>query len=184
MIIGHVGVALAAKGRWRSASLGWLLTASFAPDIWRAILGAHGYPLWESTVLSHILPAVLVLAVVLASLAWLVMRQGTTAILVAVLVLSHVALDFVSGWKPLWVGGPTGLDLQHVEQLELLLEAAICWAGWRMLPRQGVHRAFTHPAFMVLLLAGEIAYLSNTWLLRPPDMQCVMYPVAPCSRRP
>ena len=105
MIIGHLGVAFAAKRRWPRVPLAWLVVATFAPDLWRIVLATTRYDWWPSNTYSHALPWSAILAVVLASVAWLVLRDGAAALLVGFLVAAHVGLDMISGWKPLWPGG-------------------------------------------------------------------------------
>jgi hypothetical protein len=183
MIIGHLGVAFAAKRRWQRAPLGWLLGATLAPDILRLILAGAGYLWWPSNTYSHALPWSAITAVALGSMAWIVLRDGTVAILVAALVASHIALDMVSGWKPLWIGGPSGLNLQSVEQFEFALEALLAWAGWRLL--RGAKRPgwLATRTALLLMLAIQVAYLTRTYSARPKATRCLTYPIAPCWRR-
>ncbi|MEP6732005.1 MAG: hypothetical protein ABJE10_15265 [bacterium] len=183
MIIGHLGVAFATRARWPKASFGWLLVATTAPDIWRVILSAAGYAWWPSNTLSHTLPWSAIVAVTLASIAWLMLRDGVVALLVAALVASHIALDMISGWKLLWIGGPAGLDLQHIEIAELALEGTLAWLGWRLLPRGRAPRWLTSRAALVVLLAGQAAYLAQTFHERPEATRCLTYPIVPCWKK-
>jgi hypothetical protein len=180
MIIGHLGVALGARRFARSAPIGWLLAATFAPDVWRVVLADSKYGWWHANMYSHALPWSAIIAVVLASTAWLVLRDGVAAMIVLVIVGSHVGLDLISGWKPLWIGGPHGLDLQHVEQAELLLESAIAWIGWRLARRDRLPRWMASPAFVIALVAIQSAYGISYFRARPAETRCVMYPFAPC----
>jgi hypothetical protein len=183
MIIGHLGVAFGARWRWKRAPLGWLLVATMAPDIWRLVLSACGYAWWPSNTLSHALPWSGILAVVLASLAWLVLQDGKAALVVLFLVATHIVLDMISGWKPLWIGGPSGLNLQQVEPVEYALEAALLWFGWRLLARSRAPRWLTTKTLLFLLLAAQAAYMSQTYNARPEASRCLTYPLAPCWRR-
>ena len=183
VIIGHLGVAFAARRGWPRAPLAWLLVATFAPDIWRILLAQTRYGWWPSNTYSHALPWSAMLATVLASLAWLILRDGPAAIVVALLVATHVALDMISGWKPLWLGGPVGLDLQHVEQAEFLVEAVLAWLGWRLLTRANAPRWLTTKTALLVMLAAQLLYLSSSYNDRPADKRCLAYPFAACWRR-
>ena len=165
------------------APLAWLVVATFAPDLWRLVLSATRYGPWQSNTYSHALPWSAMLAVVLASLAWLVLRDGPASLVVGILVASHVGLDMISGWKPLWLGGPVGLDLQHVEQAEFLVEATLAWLGWRLLPRSTSPHWLSTKTALVVMLATQFAYLANTYNARPDYKRCLVYPFAPCWRK-
>ena len=163
--------------------MGWLIGATLAPDVWRLALAGSGYAWWPSNTLSHALPWSAIVAIVLGSVAWLTLRDATVAILVTLLVASHIALDMVSGWKPLWIGGPSGLNVQHIEQLEFLLEAFLAWLGWRLL--RGVRRPgwWATRKALVLMLLVQLAYLKRTYDVRPKETRCLAFPFAPCWRR-
>lgn len=163
--------------------MGWLLGATLAPDIWRLALAGSGYAWWPSNTLSHALPWSAFVAVVLGSVAWLVLRDATVAILVTLLVASHIALDMVSGWKPLWIGGPSGINVQSSEQAEFLLEAALAWLGWRAL--RGAKRPgwWATRTALLLMLVVQLAYLKRTYDARPKENRCLTFPISPCWRR-
>ena len=180
MIIGHVGVAFGARARWPRIPLAWVLVATLAPDLWRLALGLAGLNVNEANRYSHLLPWSAVLALVLALAAWARSRDRTLAAVVAALVLSHVALDMVSGRKPLWLGGPTGLDVQHYQQLELVIEAALAWWGWRLLRRSGHASWVARRTVLGLLIAFEGVYLAISLWQRPYATRCIEYPVQPC----
>jgi hypothetical protein len=183
VIIGHVGVAFATKRRWPRATMGWLLGATFAPDIWRLALAGSGYAWWPSNTLSHALPWSAIFGVVLASVAWLTLRDATVALLVALLVASHIALDMVSGWKPLWIGGPNGFNLQQMELLEFAVEAFLAWLGWRLLRGAKTPGWLATRTALLLMLVVQLAYLKRTYDARPKETRCLTYPVFPCWRK-
>ncbi|MDB4916552.1 MAG: hypothetical protein JWM95_4196 [Gemmatimonadetes bacterium] len=180
MIIGHVGVAFATTRFARRTGIFWALFASLAPDIWRQALEDVKYGPWHANLYSHAYPWVVVLGIVLASTAWIVTREAALAIILALLVASHVALDMISGWKPLWIGGPSGLDLQHMEQAEFVLEACLAWLGWRLLPRTRVPRWLTNKATLFALIVVQGTYAISYYRARPSEIRCIMYPFAPC----
>ena len=183
VLIGHVGAAFAARRRWPAAPLGWLLCASFAPDVWRIALADSGYRWWPSNTYSHALPWSGIIALVVGSMAWPVLRDGRAALVIAGLSASHVALDMISGWKPLWVGGPVGLDLYHVEQAEFALEGILAWAGWRLLRPTTVPGWVARRRMLVFLLAVQAVYSWTAYRSRPAATRCWTYPFAPCWRR-
>lgn len=183
MIIGHLGVAFAARRAWRQVPLGWLVGATFAPDLWRIVLDEVKYGSWRANMYSHSLPWSAIIAVVLASMAWTTLRSGTAALLVGAVVASHIGLDALSGWKPLWIGGPHGLDLQHVEQLEFLVEVFLAWLGWRLLPAASVPRWVASRTFLMALILVQAAYSVTYYRARPPETRCIVYPFAPCWTR-
>lgn len=183
MIIGHLGVAFATKRRWQRVPMGWLLGATLAPDIWRLALAGSGYGWWPSNTLSHALPWSAIIAVVLASIAWLMLRDARVALLMVLVVAFHIALDMVSGWKPLWIGGPSGLDIQHVEQVEFFLEAFLAWFGWRLLRGSKSPGWLATRTALLLMLAVQMAYLKRTYDARPKENRCLTFPISPCWRR-
>ena len=180
MIIGHVGVAYAARRHWAHVPLPWLLVATFAPDIAREILADTGRSWWESNTYSHALPWSGVLALGLASIAGFALRNGVSATVIGAMVTSHVLLDMISGWKPLWIGGPAGLNLEHIEPAELAVEAAIAWAGWRVARRTTLPHVVTSRRVLVLLFMVQASYLVWTYRERPARTRCLLYPIAPC----
>jgi hypothetical protein len=113
MIIGHLGVAFAARSRGPRISIYWLIVATLAPDLLRAALAATGMSMGFTTRYSHLLPWSAYLALALGVLAFVIYRTTTAAVVTAVVVLSHIALDFISGVKALWDGSLPGLDAQR-----------------------------------------------------------------------
>src|SRR5881409_2343782 len=99
MYIGHVGAALAAKRVRAGVGLLALLIATYAPD-WvdtgMCIAGAFN----TSEMFSHSIPAVLVLALLGFGIYGAVTRDWTGALVVAAVVLSHMFLDWITGYKP------------------------------------------------------------------------------------
>jgi hypothetical protein len=180
MLIGHLGPAWAARARWRDIPLSWLLAATFAPDLARLALDGTGVDRWELNRYSHLLPWSALLAVAMALLAWTVLRDPRAAIVVGALVLSHIALDMISGRKPLWAGGPMGLDVQRYQQLELVIEVALLVAGWWVLRRREPRALATRRTVLAALLVIEAVYLTKSLLARPYATRCIEYPLQPC----
>jgi hypothetical protein len=183
MIIGHVGVAFAARWRWPRIPLGWLVGASLAPDILRGLLGLTGMPWRVTNLYSHTLPWSALLAGAFALLAWAILRDARAAVVVFALVASHIALDFLSGRKELWVTGPTGLNLEEVEQVEFLLECVMAWIGWRLIRGTSAPRWVTSRSLLLLMFVVQAQYLLFSYYSRPWLTRCVIYPFAPCPDR-
>ncbi|MCY7378093.1 MAG: hypothetical protein LH467_01985 [Gemmatimonadaceae bacterium] len=183
MIIGHFAVAYAARARWRRIPLPWLLLATMAPDLLRLCLAPWGVGMASRNDYSHALPWSIGLAAGAALVAWMVRRDKETAWVIGLVVLSHIALDMLSGRKPLWVGGPNGLNLQQFEPLEFVIEGALLYVGWRLLrQREQMHPAARKLA-LALMLLGEAGYLTTTLLARPYATRCIEHPIQPCWKR-
>ena len=181
MIIGHVGVAFAAKWRWPRISLVALLLATFAPDILRWVLAAFRLPFAQTNLYSHLLPWSLVLALAAGALAWAASRDRTACVVVFGIVLSHVALDMISGKKPLWNNGPEGINLARVEQMELVVESLLLLTGWYLLQRVAVPSWLKHWSVPVLLIAFFVVSLAGSVSQRPYASRCLAAPLAACS---
>lgn len=180
MLIGHLGPAYAARARWRDIPIAWLVAATFAPDLARLALEATGVDRWDLNLYTHLLPWSLLLAAAMGLLAWSVRRDRRWAVVAAALVLSHIALDMISGRKPLWTGGPIGLDVQRYQQLEFVIEAALLATGWRLLRRVERRAVLSRRSVLAALLAIEAVYLAKSLLDRPYATRCIEYPVQPC----
>jgi len=181
MIIGHVGVAFAAKWRWPRIPLPALLLATFAPDILREVLAAFLLPLAQTNLYSHGLPWSALLAFASGALAWAALRDRTASIVVFGIVLSHVALDMISGNKPLWYGGPRGIDLGHVEQVEFIVEATLLFLGWRLMRRVEMPRWTRQPWLPAILIAIQGVMLLGSISQRPYATRCLASPLGSCT---
>ena len=130
MIIGHIGVAYAAKARWPRLPLGAVLAASFAPDVLREVFASAALDWRLTNLYSHGLPWCLLLAAAAGLIARkaLADRGSAAAWVIAGLVVAHVGCDLISGSKDMGPGGPVGLDTESFQQLELLLESGLMLA--------------------------------------------------------
>ncbi len=180
MIIGHIGPALAARGRWPRLPLPWLVGATLAPDLLRLALDMRGVSWQLANQYSHLLPWSALLALVAGGAAFLLQRDVMTGLVVGALVLSHVALDMLSGRKQLWLGGPFGLGMEEYQQLELVVETALAWWGWRLARRARTPRWMRSVALLGILVAAQALYLRYTFEARPYATRCFEHPVRPC----
>ena len=154
MITGHLGLAGAAHATRRDSSLIWLLGASMAPDVVDALFvvarscNPHG-------LYSHTIPAAALIAVAIGAAAYFFTGQRATGLLAALLVLAHVPLDFVTGYKLFWPGDELrGLRLYNWPVFDFLLEGALTTIGWWLLrSREWAPRwAVTRQALVALLV--------------------------------
>lgn len=137
MITGHLGVAAAARGQWPVVSFLWLLPVSIAPDLLEVAYALSGicspYGLY-----SHTVPAAALTGAVLGGVAFLATGSRAAGVLTAGVVLAHLPLDFVTGQKLFWPGGPLmGLHLYERPLLDFLVEVPVVLGGWWLLRRNG-----------------------------------------------
>jgi len=133
---GHIGVAIGAFGLRQTVPLWLLIIASQLPDWADATLClANARPVVPG-MLSHSVPAVIVLAGVAAAVAYAMSRDVASSGLVALVVASHYVGDYFTGIKPTWPGGPmVGLELYRQPALDFLLESAVIALGWTIYRR-------------------------------------------------
>jgi membrane-bound metal-dependent hydrolase YbcI (DUF457 family) len=129
MYIGHVGAALAAKRARRSIGLLVLLVASYAPD-WvdtgLCLAGAYN----PQGMLSHSMPVIALLALLGFGVYGVATRDWRAAGVVAAVVVSHMLLDWITGYKPTWPGGPMiGLQLYSRPVADFVAEGVVIAIG-------------------------------------------------------
>src|SRR2546423_12387894 len=129
MYIGHVGAALAAKRLRVSVGLVVLLIATYAPDwIDTGLCVTGGFDPGE--MLSHSIPAVLLFAAAGFAAYTLITGDRTGGALIAAVILSHMFLDWITGSKPTWPGGPMiGLQLYSRPIADFIAEGVVISAG-------------------------------------------------------
>jgi membrane-bound metal-dependent hydrolase YbcI (DUF457 family) len=163
--IGHVGAALAAKRARTGIGLLVLLVATYLPD-WvdtgLCLVGAYD----QQEMLSHSVPAVMLFALAGFSAYALVTRDWTGALVIAALVVSHMLLDWVTGYKPTWPGGPMiGLQLYDRPIADFIVEGIVIFVGTllygRTLPprqRPWVDVSIMLGALLALQLTIDVAH--------------------------
>lgn len=166
MYIGHVGVALAAKRLRVSVGLLVLLIATYAPDwIDSGLCIVGGYD--SRQMLSHSIPAVLIFALAGFVAYTLVTRDWVGGALIAAVVISHMMLDWITGTKPTWPGGPTiGLQLYSRPIADFFAEGIVIAIGSiayaRTLPaprRPWLDLTIMLGALLALQLTIDVAHL-------------------------
>ncbi len=129
MYVGHVGAALAAKRFRRSIGLTLLVVATYAPDWVDAgfCLAGRSNPV---EMLSHSFAAVAFLAIVALAGYWIATRDWKGGAVLAAVVVSHMLLDWITGSKPTWPGGPMiGLKLYAHPIADFVVEAVVISMG-------------------------------------------------------
>lgn len=159
MYTGHVGVALASKGRWERLPLWLLALAAVGPDVADPLLRLSGAGLP-----SHTLGAVLAWSLLFAATARAIGTSWTGAAVAGGVALSHLPLDWLTSRLPLWVGGPAvGLHLYRYDPVDFGLEAGLVVGGWllyrRTVPDAPAGRAAS-VAILVLLLGLQVYFQS------------------------
>jgi len=125
MYIGHVGAALAAKRLRASIGLFALLVATYVPDWVDGGLCLAGVNNPEG-MLSHSIPVVFLFALAAFAVYALSTRDFTAALIVAGVIVSHVLLDWITGYKPTWPGGPMiGLQLYGHPIADFVVEGLV-----------------------------------------------------------
>jgi membrane-bound metal-dependent hydrolase YbcI (DUF457 family) len=113
----------------RDVSLLVLLVATYAPD-WidggLCIVGAYD----PRGMLSHSFPAIAVLLAVVLITFRVRKRDTAGGLVVSVVVMSHMVLDWITGYKPTWPGGPMiGFRLYDHPVANLALETVVILIG-------------------------------------------------------
>ena len=117
---------------------------------------------------THAFPAVLVLAAAMSTLTWAIWHRRITTWLAGLLVVTHVAFDFATGYKPFWLGGPqTGLSLYRFGLADFVIESIMMTLGWFLLRRSpNAPWWAVHPVTLALLIAAQGTFdLWNTGAL-------------------
>jgi membrane-bound metal-dependent hydrolase YbcI (DUF457 family) len=177
VFLGHFAAAYGAKRLAPRASLGVLFAAAQLPDVvwpWLVLGGVEKVTIapgdtpftplrFDSYPISHSLATVALWGGTFAALHYWRRRRPKDAAVIALLVVSHWLLDFVSHRPdmPLWPGGPRlGLGLWNSVPGTILVELALFAAGlWLCVsatrPRDGVGRwGFAGLAGLLLLIAA------------------------------
>ncbi len=194
MFVGHLAVALAGKQASPKTSLGWFIAAATMLDLlWPIFLlagiehariepGATAFTpmVFESYPWSHSLLMSIVWGVALAALArWRGVEVRATWV-IAILVVSHWVLDFVThaADMPLWPGNsPTfGLTLWNSIPATLLIEGAL-WVACLTLylrgrrPRNWVAAL----AFWSLVTVVTLLWALGPWSPPPPSLSALAW---------
>jgi len=128
MYMGHYAIALGARRYLRPLPMAWLLFASIEPDL-HDVLGSLVPPLSIGPD-THTLPGACAAAIAIAAVTALIFRRAGLALGAGLLVLSHIAADYLTSRLPLWRHGPVvGLHLYAMPWVDFLLEAGTIAIG-------------------------------------------------------
>lgn len=141
MYAGHLGFALGAHSFRRTIPLWLLLIAAQLPDWLDAGMCLANADRGPFGVYTHGMYVVGALALGLAVAYAIVMRDGVGSWIVGTVVVSHYGLDYLTGLKPTWPGGPIiGLALYDHPLVDVALEGVTILLGWwlyrRTLPEE------------------------------------------------
>src|SRR2546423_5174024 len=166
MYIGHVGAALAAKRLRATIGLLALLVATYTPD-WvdtgLCLVGRYD----EKAMLSHSIPAVLLFALIWFASYSLLTRDTPGALIAGGVVVSHMLLDWITGSKPTWPGGPMiGLSLYNHPLADFAAEAVVIVVGTILYartlpprPRAWVNASIMLGALLMMQLLIDVAHM-------------------------
>jgi hypothetical protein len=184
MFIGHPGVTLAAKRVAPCVGLGALVLAALWPDLIRPVLLLLGLeevritpgdtaaaPLGSAhDPRSHGLPAVALWAAGFALVHWPIQRDRRGAVLLALLVLSHWALDLIGHQPgmPIWPAGPeVGLGPWASAVGTVAVEPTLFALGVALYARATIAKDRTG-TWALAALIGVLLVLHALTLLGPP----------------
>jgi hypothetical protein len=150
----------------QSIGLAVLLVATYTPD-WVdtgfCLAGAYN----PEGLLSHSIPSVLVFA--LAGLVGygIIARDWRGGLVIAAVIVSHMLLDWITGYKPTWRGGPMiGLQLYAHPWADFVVEGLVIFVGAllyaRTLPprrRPWIGLAVMAGALVALQLSIDVAHM-------------------------
>ncbi len=191
MFIGHYAVALAAKRAAPRTSLGTLFAAASLADLlWPAFLlagweqarvtgGANPFLTltFDAYPISHSLVTLIGWGIGFAVLYGLRTGYARGASVVALLVVSHWVLDFVTHVPdmPLAPGGPkVGLGLWHSVAGTVIVEGLMFGAGaWIYLTTTRARDAAGRYAWWALLAVLVLSYVGSLFSGPPPTLQAL-----------
>lgn len=128
MYMGHFAIALGARRRLQSLPMAWLLFACIEPDLHDAL--GNLVPALSVGPDTHTLPGACAAAVAVGALTAVFFRRTGLALGASLLVLSHIAADYLTSRLPLWRHGPVvGLHLYATPWADFLLEACTIVVG-------------------------------------------------------
>lgn len=169
MYAGHLGFGLGAYSFRKTVPLWLLLIAAQLPDWLDAGYCIADIDRGPYGLYSHGFTPIAIAAVVTALFTYALIRDAKGALIVALVVASHWGLDYFTGIKPTWPGGPVvGMNLYARPIVDVVMESATILVGWllyrRTLPKSVRNHGWTYATLFALcalqVLAGAAFALS------------------------
>lgn len=161
MYAGHVGIALGAKGLKKALPLWFVIVASQLPDWADATLCLANVRTPVPGMYSHSLPALAVLVLIAAGAYFAFERDVAGCLIIAAVVASHVATDYLTGIKPTWGSRPLiGLGLYGRPAIDFVIETIVITGGWLLYRRTlPADRRSSGPVvqMITILIAAQLA---------------------------
>jgi len=162
---GHIGVGLGSWSFRRTIPLWLLLIAAQLPDWLDAGFCLANHDRGPFALYTHGLVPVAATSIALGAVYALWSRDWLGALLVAAVAMSHYPLDYLTGQKPTWAGGPIiGLGLYGRPMADVVVEGGIIVAGWllyrRTLPRETRNDGMVYASLFALLALQILAGLA------------------------
>jgi len=188
MYTGHVALALGVRGMRDDLPLWTLILVSQACD-WVEILAYPVTPRALPDLYSHAFPFVVVGGITAAAAVWLWKRSARAAAIALVLYLSHPLADFVTGVKPLWLGGPpVGLGFVQRPVADFVTQAMVCALGVavyrRSLPPARRRQVAAAAPLVLLLVLQGMSDLRLEWVKRRREHRAPTSPTLPSAVQP
>jgi hypothetical protein len=170
MYTGHVAIALAVRGVSDDLPLWSLVAISQACD-WVEFVTYSRTPAVPRELYSHAFPFVIIGAGAAAVAVGLWKRSPRAAAIALALYLSHPLLDLVTGFKPLWLGGPpVGLEFIYRPVADFVTQGLLCAVGVvvyrQSLPETRRRRIATIAPLALLLALQAASDVRLEWLKR------------------
>lgn len=165
MYAGHVGFALGAYSFRRTLPLWLIVIAAQIPDWLDAGMCIADVDRGPYGLYTHGLVAVGLAAVVFIALTYVLTSDAAGSLLVGFVVVSHYGLDYFTGLKPTWAGGPIiGLHLYDYPAADIALESITILIGWllyrRAIPGSVRNDGMTYALLFALLALQLLAGLA------------------------
>ncbi len=160
MYAGHLGFALGAYSFRRTMPLWVLLIAAQLPDWMDAGMCVVGLDRGPFGLHTHGFQALTLAAFAAAVLYVIWTKDLVGALIVALTVCSHYGLDYFTGQKPTWAGGPiVGLSLYKRPVIDLILETITIFIGWTLYRRtfpEEARSSLTVYAVLIALIGFQV----------------------------
>lgn len=169
MYAGHLGFGLGAYSFRKTVPLWLLLIAAQLPDWLDAGYCIADIDRGPYGLYTHGFIPIAIAAAVAALFTYALIRDAKGALIVALVVASHWGLDYFTGIKPTWPGGPVvGMNLYARPIVDVVMESATILVGWllyrRTLPKSVRNHGWTYATLFALcalqVLAGAAFALS------------------------